>query len=136
MQHDLDGGMLALKSAGELLDEPGEDRDSHEADFDPADLAARRLPRNHFGFFGFAQDVACPFQEPLSGVGEFDVGVAAPLNQPGAQPRLQLLNLVGQRGGADVEIGGGAAEMLLFGQRDEIAKQARFNVGHSFDAIE
>ena len=61
---------------------------------------------------------------------------AAALDQPAAEPRLELLDLVGQRRGADAEVGRGTAEMLLFGQSDEVVKQPGLNGRHSFDAIE
>ena len=132
---DFDAGMLFLKAADAALDQSGHAHDRHEADFNASDLAARRLTGHDFGLIDFAQDVARALEEPLAGLRQHDMRIAAPFDQLGAQTRLKLLDLVGQRRRADAQIDGCPAEMLLVGERHKIPKQPGLDLAHAFDAI-
>jgi hypothetical protein len=66
-------------------------------------------------------------EECATGGGELDVAAVA-REQVGAEGVLELLDLVAQRWLGDVEARGGAAEVELFRDSQEVAEQARLEV--------
>nr|WP_237180258.1 hypothetical protein [Rhodoplanes sp. Z2-YC6860] len=130
VQKDFDSRILMLEFADEFLHQSGPDHRGHEPDLDAADLAACCLAGDGHRLLGFAQDIPGAVQHAKAGFGQFDMGVAAPLYELGAELLLELLDLLRERRRTDSEIHRRAAEVLLFGKPHEIAKQPRFDLSH------
>src|ERR1043166_6671343 len=130
-QDDLDPRIGALEAADQFVDQTAKCSHRHEADLDPAGFSPGRLPRDGLCFVRFAQHVSGTLKKALPGAGELDMGVASSLDELCAEPRFKFLNFVRERGRADSQVCGGAAEMLLLGQCHEVAKQAGLEVCHS-----
>jgi len=122
--------MQLLKTANELLDQAKQRHHGHEADRDPADLAACRLTRDRLRLRSLAQNSARAFEKTTADIGEFDLGVALSRHESRAELRFEFFDLVAQRWRADAEAQRGSAEVLVVGERHEIAEQTRFDFSH------
>src|ERR1700739_1831668 len=100
-----------------------------------AELAALGLTGNRRALFDLAQDFTRAREKAFACLGEDDFGVAFSLQEFGAEPAFKFLDLVRERRRRDAETQGGAGEMLLLGDGDEIAEQAGFDVAHFFSFI-
>ena len=74
-----------------------------------------------------AERSRCLLKEGPTRGGELDVPAGAN-EQVGAERALELVNLVAQRGLGDVQARGGAAEVQLLRDGQEVAKQARLEI--------
>ncbi|MNF86144.1 hypothetical protein D3C84_685720 [compost metagenome] len=111
------------------------DRTDH-ADFQFAQLAAAGLTRQVQRAVELFEHQRRLFLEHLPGGGQFDPVVAA-LEQRRAQLLLQQADLLAQRWLADVQPGGGATEVQLFGQRHEVTQQSQVHAGQPrFSGVE
>ncbi len=131
----LDGGALAQldldlgAAAAEALDDPGHDRQQRRADeVDPqqARLAGVDPPRGGHGDVELGQHRPGVAQERLAGRGQLDAAAGAG-QQADAELLLQAGDLLAERGLGDVQAGGGAAEVKLLGDGDEVAQLAKFH---------
>jgi hypothetical protein len=76
----------------------------------------------------FAQHGACAFEEADADVGPFDFRIALPREKPRMQLRLELFDLIAQRGRADAEAERRAAEVLVLSERHEVTEQTRLDL--------
>ena len=97
--------------------------DSHAQDARGAATYFRDVDR---GGVDVREDLRRPLDQQASGRGEVDAAGGA-LEEPGAQLRLELLDLLGQRGLRHVEALGGAAEVALLRDREEVAQVPQFH---------
>ena len=126
MQLDLDVG----RRGAEALDDPRHDRQQRRADeVDPqsAGLAGVDPPRGGDRAVELAEQLTGVAQERLAGRGQLDPSARAG-QQRAAELLLELAYLLAQRRLGDVQAGGGAAEMQLLCDRDEIAQLAKFHL--------
>ena len=93
-----------MKTTDKFRNQPAHADNDHKADFQTSNLAARRLLRRRFGFRGLPQHVTGAAEKTPAGFGQLDMGVAAAFDELDPNMQLKLLNLMGQRRGADRQI--------------------------------
>ena len=122
MKMEVDAGE-GLAEGTEDAGEGGEHAGADEADIERADLAATDAA----GFVDVALDVAegaaCAFEEGDAGVGEGD-GARGADEEGVAEDLFEFADLLGERRLREVETFGGATEVKLLGDGDEVAEVA------------
>ncbi len=98
-----------------------------EADREPADHAARRVTGRGHRRVDVIEGAPAVLGQGLAGGGQADRPAAA-VDQLDPDYRLELANLLAQRGLRDVQALGRAAEIQLFGHRGEVAQMSQFDV--------
>ena len=104
----------------------GDDQAAGEPDRDPAGLGGGPGPRR--GLDGGPQQCLGRRQEDLPGLGEL-AALRGPVQQARAELLLQALDLPAQRRLGEVQRGGGAAEVPVFGDDGEVAHQPQVEIG-------
>ena len=97
------------------------------ADRDRAGLAAGGAAPDQFGTGRLLERLLRFDQEAFAGMGQGDRALGLAREQLGSEHGFQGADLVAERGGRDIEARGGAAEMQLLGDRDEVPEVAEFH---------
>lgn len=126
VQEDADlghGGLIAAEDAGEDLDGEGWGvADVEFAGFSPGEGAD-----GGHGLIGAGEDGLGFGDEKATSLGETD-GLRTALEKRDAEVILEIAHLTADGGLSDVQAGGGAGDILLFGDGDEVAEVAELHV--------
>lgn len=117
----MDAGALLAYLAQGVREDPGMHRVADVADAQPALLAAPQAPSQRLQAFGVLEQ-GLGFVEEGPPVGSQAQALLAALEQLQAETLFQLGDLPAQRRLGDVQLLGGAADVLDLGHGDEITK--------------
>jgi hypothetical protein len=128
--HDIDCWMGLFKRANPGPQQPRAGHPGHETELKAAQLAASGLLGIGRCPFHMPQSLARVRQKALACLGDDNLGVALSHQELGTELPFKFLDLMRERRRRDAEPLGGAGEMLLLGDCNEIVEQPVLNVAH------